>query len=101
MCWSWAGCFTIGISQPRKCCSRKLIRRFRAGGCLIVYERLIDDERRTNAAGLLASLNMLVMTSGGFDFTGADCIGWMRETGFRDMRVEALTDDQSMIVGTK
>jgi hypothetical protein len=71
------------------------------GGALIVYERLIDDERRANAAGLLASLNMLVMTSGGFDFTAADCIGWMRETGFRDMRVEALTEDQLMIVGTK
>jgi len=72
-----------------------------AGGALIVYERLIDDERRTNTAGLLASLNMLVMTSGGFDFTAADCIDWMREAGFRDMRVEALTEDQSMIVGMK
>ena len=72
-----------------------------AGGALVVYERLIDDERRANAAGLLASLNMLVMTSGGFDFTAADCVRWMREAGFRDMRVEALTEDQSMIVGMK
>jgi len=72
-----------------------------AGGALIVYERLIDDQRRTNAAALLASLNMLIMTAGGFDFTGADCVGWMRETGFRDMRVETLTSDQSMVVGIK
>jgi O-methyltransferase/methyltransferase family protein len=71
------------------------------GGVLIVYERLIDDERRVNAAGLLASLNMLVMTTGGFDFTGADCIAWMRETGFRDMRVEPLAGEQSMVVGFK
>lgn len=27
-----------------------------SGGALIVYERLIDDERRTGSAGLLASL---------------------------------------------
>ncbi len=87
--------------STKKMLLAKAYQALPAGGCLIVYERLIDDERRTNAAGLLASLNMLVMTSGGFDFTGADCIGWMRETGFRDMRVEALTDDQSMIVGTK
>jgi hypothetical protein len=73
----------------------------RSGGALIVYERLIDDARRENAAGLLASLNMLVMTAGGFDYSGADCIGWMREAGFRDMRVESLTADQSMIVGIK
>jgi hypothetical protein len=43
-----------------------------AGGALIVYERLIDDERRVNAAALLASVNMVIMTAGGFDFTGAD-----------------------------
>jgi hypothetical protein len=44
---------------------------------------------------------MLVMTEGGFGFTAADCLGWMRETGFRDTRVEPLTSDHSMIVGTK
>ena len=71
------------------------------GGALIVYERLIDDKRRVNAAGLLASLHMLVMTEGGFDFTGTDCILWMREAGFRDIRIEPLTADQSMVVGFK
>ncbi|MDB5927845.1 MAG: O-methyltransferase family 2 [Betaproteobacteria bacterium] len=70
-------------------------------GALIVYERLIDDERRVNAAGLLSSLNMLLMSTGGFDFTGADCIVWMREAGFRDIRIEPLTADQSMVVGVK
>ena len=38
---------------------------------MIVYERLIDEERRS-PAGLLSSLNMLIMTAGGFDFSGAD-----------------------------
>lgn len=71
------------------------------GGTLIVYERLIDDERRTNAAALLSSLNMLLMSAGGFDFTAADGVGWMREAGYRDIRVEPLTADQSMIVGVK
>jgi len=72
-----------------------------SGGALIVYERLIDDERRRSSAGLLASLNMLIMTVGGFDFTAADCIGWMRNTGFREMRVEPLVAGQSMIVAIK
>jgi hypothetical protein len=71
------------------------------GGALIVYERLIDDKRRTNAAGLLASLNMLIMTAGGFDFTAEDCIGWVRRAGFRELRVEPLTSDYSMVVGRK
>jgi hypothetical protein len=70
-------------------------------GALVVYERLIDDERRVNATALLSSLQMLLANTGGFDFTGADCIGWMHETGFRDIRVEPLTAEQSMVVGVK
>jgi len=71
------------------------------GGTLIVYERLIDDDRRANSAGLLASLHMLIMTAGGFDFTAADCIGWMREAGFERTCVEPLALGLSMIVATK
>jgi hypothetical protein len=70
-------------------------------GAVIVYERLIDDERRTNTTALLASLNMLIMTRGGFDYTGEDCRTWMQEAGFRDTRVEPIAGDQSMIVGLK
>ena len=70
-------------------------------GSLIVYERMIDDGRQTNAAGLLASLNMLIMTDGGFDYTSEDLIGWMKEAGFRDLRVEPVTSELSMVVGIK
>jgi hypothetical protein len=44
---------------------------------------------------------MLVMTDGGFDFSGADCVGWMLEAGFRDMQMVPLSGGLSMIVGTK
>jgi hypothetical protein len=71
------------------------------GGALLAYDEIIDDDRRTRASGLLMSLNMLIETRGGFDYTGADCIGWMREAGFRDAHVEALTETHSMVVGTK
>jgi hypothetical protein len=71
------------------------------GGALIVYDRLIDDARRENVAGLLASLNMLVMTPGGFDYTAADCQEWMHEIGFRECRTEGLAISHGMIVGTK
>ncbi len=71
------------------------------GGSVIVYDSIIDDDRRQNAFGLLMSLNMLIETPGGFDYTGADCIGWMQEAGFRDCRVEHLVGPDSMVVGTK
>ena len=71
------------------------------GGALVVYEALIDDERRENAFGLLASLNMLIETPAGFDYTGADCRSWMRDTGFRESYVEHLVGPDSMVVGIK
>jgi len=71
------------------------------GGALIVYEAIIDDERRSNAFGLLMSLNMLIETPGGFDYTGANCRAWMQETGFRESYVEHLVGPDSMVVGIK
>ena len=71
------------------------------GGAVIVYDAIIDDERRQNAFGLLMSLNMLIETPGGFDYTGADCIGWMQEAGFRDCRIEHLVGPDSMVIGFK
>lgn len=71
------------------------------GGALIVYDRMIDDDRRENAAGLLASLNMLIETPGGFDYTGADCLGWVRQAGFAEARIEPLCGHYSMVVGIK
>jgi ubiquinone/menaquinone biosynthesis C-methylase UbiE len=71
------------------------------GGALIVYEALIDDERRTNAFGLLMSLNMLIETPGGFDYTGAECRDWMKEVGFSEFRTETLGGPDSMVVGFK
>jgi precorrin-6B methylase 2 len=71
------------------------------GGALVVYEALIDDDRSRNAFGLLMSLNMLIETTGGFDYTGADCAGWMREAGFRETRVEHLAGPDSMVIGVK
>jgi hypothetical protein len=71
------------------------------GGALIVYDTVIDDERRQNAFGLLMSLNMLIETPGGFDYTGADCQRWLREAGFRETYVEPLVGPDSMVVGIK
>ncbi|MGH8909686.1 MAG: methyltransferase [Egibacteraceae bacterium] len=71
------------------------------GGALIVYEAFIDDERRLHAYGLLMSLNMLIETAGGFDFTTAECQEWMRSVGFRETRVEPLVGPDSMVVAVK
>src|SRR6202008_1676137 len=71
------------------------------GGVLIAYDMMIDDERRANAMGLLMSLNMLIETAGGFDYTGADCRKWFSESGFTDVHTVPLAGPHSMTVGTK
>jgi hypothetical protein len=71
------------------------------GGAIIVYESLISEDRRSHPAGLLASLNMLLWTAGGFDFSSADCAQWMRDAGFRNIRIEALVAGESMVIGKK
>jgi ubiquinone/menaquinone biosynthesis C-methylase UbiE len=79
----------------------KAYRALPAGGAFIVYESIIDDDRSKNAFGLMMSLNMLIETPGGFDYTGADCMGWMKEAGFSSTRVEPLVGPDSMVIGIK
>lgn len=87
--------------DTKKMLIRKAYDALPDGGAYIVYEMLIDDDRSKNAFGLLGSLNMLIETYGGFDYSGTDCQGWMREIGFRETRVEQLVGPDSMVVGIK
>jgi hypothetical protein len=87
--------------ETKKMLLSKAYAALPVGGAVVVYDAIIDDERRQNAFGLLMSLNMLIETPGGFDYTGADCIGWMQEVGFKDCRVEHLVGPDSMVIGIK
>lgn len=79
----------------------KAYRALPNGGALIVYESLIDDDRRANTFGLLLSVAMLLATHDGFGYTGAQCLSWMSDIGFRDSYVQPLAGPDSMIVGLK
>jgi hypothetical protein len=72
-----------------------------AGGALVAIEALIDDARRTNAFGLLMSLNMLIEFGDAFDYTGADFRGWCQEVGFRRCDVIHLSGPTSAAVAYK
>lgn len=87
--------------ETKKMLLRKAYEALPSGGAVVVYDSMIDDARVANSFGLLMSLNMLIETSGGFDYTGADCIGWMKEAGFQKTRVEHLVGPDSMAIGIK
>jgi hypothetical protein len=71
------------------------------GGALLVYETILDDDRRENAFGLLMSVNMLIETRAGADYTREECGSWMRDVGFRETWAEHLLGADSMVVGIK
>lgn len=87
--------------EEKKMLLEKAWRAIPSGGAIVVYDAMIDDDRSRNAFGLLMSLNMLIETSAGFDYTSSDCVGWLREAGFTDVRVEHLIGPDSMVIGRK
>jgi len=87
--------------DEKKMLIAKAYNALNPGGALVVYDAIIDDDRSKNALGLLMSLNMLIETAGGFDYTGVDAIGWMKAAGFHEAYVEHLVGPDSMVVGLK
>jgi O-methyltransferase/methyltransferase family protein len=87
--------------DKRKALIAKAFDALPEGGALIVYDALIDDDRSSNVFGLLLSLNMLIETEGGAQYTAAECCAWMREAGFREATAEPLAGPDSMVVGIK
>ena len=87
--------------EEKKMLVRKAYESLPEGGAFIAYDSMIDDDRSKNAFGLLMSLNMLIETNGGFDYTAADCQSWLREIGFRESYAEHLVGPDSMVVGIK
>ena len=87
--------------EEKKALIAKVYSTLPKGGAYIIHEAMIDDDRRKNSFGLLMSLNMLIETPGGFDYTGADCQKWLKEAGFKKTKVVPLTGPDSMVVGIK
>jgi O-methyltransferase domain/Dimerisation domain len=79
----------------------KAYRAISPGGALVVYDPLIDDERRRDPHGLLSSLNMLIETPAGAEYTAAECESWMRRADFQDIRIEPLLDMHTAVIGFK
>lgn len=87
--------------EQKKILIAKAYQALPDGGALIAIENLIDDERRTNAFGLLMSLNMLIEFGDAFDYTGADFREWCTEAGFSRFEFLALAGPTSAAIAYK
>ncbi|MDQ6477281.1 methyltransferase [Dyadobacter sp. LHD-138] len=71
------------------------------GGVFVAIENVIDDDRRANVFGLLMSLNMLIETGTGFDYTLADFNRWAQQVGFSSTSLLPLAGPTSAAIAVK
>jgi len=71
------------------------------GGAFVAIEGVIDDERNINVFGLMMSLNMLIETGKGFDYTFADFNKWADKVGFKSTAIIPLTGPSSAVIAYK
>jgi hypothetical protein len=71
------------------------------GGAFVAIEGIIDDERKQNAFGMMMSLNMLIETGTGFDYTFADFNNWAKTVGFKSTSLIALAGPSSAAIAYK
>jgi hypothetical protein len=88
-------------TEDKKYLIKKAYDSLPNGGALIVIENIIDDNRRENAFGLMMSLNMLIETKEGFDFSATEFNSWATEIGFKQTSLIPLTGPSSAVIAIK
>jgi hypothetical protein len=71
------------------------------GGALVAIENIIDSQRSQNIFGLTMSLNMLIETGEGFDFTLDDFSQWTKAIGFKTVDLLPLAGPSSAAIAYK
>ncbi|MFD1645779.1 acetylserotonin O-methyltransferase [Haloarchaeobius litoreus] len=71
------------------------------GGAVVVYGTMIDEDRRNAVLPLLMSLNMLIETPDGSDYTPGQCIEWLHQAGFEGGEATPLPGPDTMVVARK
>ncbi|WP_373516957.1 methyltransferase [Pricia sp.] len=71
------------------------------GGVFVAIEHVIDNDRRKNVFGLMMSLNMLIETGDGFDYTFDDFTGWAKQVGFKSTSLLPLAGPSSAAIAYK
>jgi hypothetical protein len=70
-------------------------------GVFVAIENVIDDQRAKNVFGMMMSLNMLLQTGKGFDYTPSDFHTWASAAGFTRTALLPLTEQSSAVLAYK
>lgn len=80
---------------------RKAYNALPRGGAFVAIENIIDDERKQNVFGMMMSLNMLIETGNGFNFTFSDFNKWTKKIGFKSTELLYLYGPTSAAIAYK
>ncbi|MEU6731383.1 methyltransferase [Nonomuraea wenchangensis] len=70
------------------------------GGTLLVYDRMLDDER-SRVENLVISLDMLLVSTGGSEYTSEELRGHAESAGFASVTASPLGDFDTLVVCRK
>jgi len=87
--------------EKKKILIKKAYEALPKGGAFVVIENIIDDNREKNAFGLMMSLNMMIETESGFDYSFAEFSEWVKEAGFKETSIMLLSGPSSAAIAIK
>lgn len=70
------------------------------GGALIVYDRMVD-EHGTDLTNLVVSINMMMTTPSGAEYTPKECVSWLERAGCVELSQRPLGPTDTIVVGRK
>jgi hypothetical protein len=74
----------------------RVYQAVRPGGRVLVYDRMISDER-SEVDELLGSLHMRLVSSAGSEYRADECAGWLAGVGFSTPRHQPLVEGYTLV----
>ncbi|MGI5171063.1 methyltransferase [Spirillospora sp. CA-253888] len=84
-------------TERRRALLRRVFDAVRPGGTVLIYDRMLDDDR-SDPRRLLSSLHMRLVSPAGSEYRAADCLTWLAEAGFADAAAEPMAGAQTLVV---
>lgn len=86
-------------TEDRRTIVKRLYDAVRPGGALLIYDAMLDDERR-DPGEMLQSLNCRLLGTGASEYTVAECRAYVEDAGFRfetAVPIPTITNDKVVI----
>ncbi len=91
-----------GFGEPaRRSLIAKIVGALSPGGLVCVYDRMIDDDRRGDIVSLTGSLNMLITTRAGSEYTVSDGCARLVAAGLEIVTTKPIAGTDTLVVARK